>query len=360
MTRPFGSAAALLILLSLWGCSEPGLDRDTPPPAEVPMHAWPGPGEVRVVDRGGVFGENLSGVHLEAFPGDAALADPPEGVLWAVLNWPSTLFRLVRDGSDWIPDPADGWGEGRPLRYPDGSGDPDAEGVVRVVHGPWAGVYVATERDNDHRGVSRNAVLRFDPDAAAGLASGEALVATHAWDLNALLPTTGPNLGIEAITWIPASFLVAAGFRERGAEAPWTPGPEAREGGGLFAVGLEATGEIFFLVLDHLEGRAHVVDRVPTHMDGVMALHFDADTGELWAACDDNCSGRMAVLAIEAGEAGVRVVRYHDPPAALPELNHEGFTLAPLSWCRNGARPAWWTDDDESGGVAIRKGWMNC
>jgi hypothetical protein len=317
------------------------------------------------VDRGGVFGENLSGVHLEALPGDASLADPPEGVLWAVLNGPSTLFRLVRDGAYWVPDPTGGWAGGRPLRYPDGTGDPDAEGVVRVTHGPWAGVYVATERDNAERGVSRNAVLRFDVAGAEEDPPGSPLRATHSWELGTLLPETGPNLGIEAISWIPAGFLVEGGFRPATAEATWTPGPDGREGGGVFAVGLEATGEVFFLVLDHESGAARVLDRVDTGLEGVMGLHFDADTGELWAACDDNCAGRMAVLALAdrggPGEGrGFAVVRYHDPPGSLPDLNHEGFTLAPLTWCRHGVRPAWWTDDDATDGVAIRKGWMAC
>jgi hypothetical protein len=41
---------------------------------------------------------------------------------------------------------------------------------------------------------------------------GSELVATHEWNLAADLPVVGANLGLEAITWIPDTILVASSF----------------------------------------------------------------------------------------------------------------------------------------------------
>lgn len=103
---------------------------------------WPGDPAVAVADPAGVLGDNVSGLSF----------DGPD-VLWAVKSGPGTLYRLVRDGSGWRP--AGNW----PLRYRNGEGDPDAEGVVRTPDG----VLVATERDNDGDG-SLLKVLRYARD----------------------------------------------------------------------------------------------------------------------------------------------------------------------------------------------------
>jgi hypothetical protein len=80
--------------------------------------------------RRGTFGTNLSGLAYEASGG----ATP--GVLWAVDNGPSTLYRLEWDGTKWTPATTDGWNAGKALHYPDGTGDPDSEGVTLTGAGP--------------------------------------------------------------------------------------------------------------------------------------------------------------------------------------------------------------------------------
>ncbi len=128
-------------------------------PAATPKAtAWPGGSKVAIADDSGVFGTNLSGVSYES-----------PTVLWAVKNGPSTLYRLVQDGAKWRPDTANGWSEGKSMHYSDGSGDPDAEGVVFTPDG----VFAATERDNDDGDTSKPAVLRY---ATSG--SGKSLNAT--------------------------------------------------------------------------------------------------------------------------------------------------------------------------------------
>ena len=99
-------------------------------------------------------------------------------------------------------------------------------------------IYVATERDNNANTASRLSVLRYDLAAA-----GAELTATHDWNLTADLPAVGANLGLEAITWIPDSYLVAAGFGDQNLFKAYDPAEYPGHGTGLFFVGVEATGQ---------------------------------------------------------------------------------------------------------------------
>ncbi|TAJ17161.1 MAG: lamin tail domain-containing protein, partial [Dehalococcoidia bacterium] len=116
---------------------------------EVTASPWPGNAAVATADGVGVFGGNMSGLAYEP-SGTAAT-----GVLWASKNGPGTLYRLVWDGTNWVPDTANNWGAGKVLHYPNGTGDPDAEGVTFTSAGSAGGVYIATERNNAASGVSR-------------------------------------------------------------------------------------------------------------------------------------------------------------------------------------------------------------
>src|SRR5262249_7104268 len=153
-------------------------------------------------------------------------------VLWAVTNSPSRLYRLEYDGSLWLPAAVDGWNSGKTLVYPAGSGGPDSEGVAKADWNSSA-IYVATERDNNANSVSRLAILRCDSSAA-----GTTLVATHEWNVTADLPVVGPNLGLEAITWIPDSYLVGAGFYDEGKGALYDPSQYGEHAAGVFFVGV--------------------------------------------------------------------------------------------------------------------------
>ena len=163
---------------------------------------WPGDSAVFTADVQGTFSSNLSGLTYQP-------AGPLGGpVLWAVQNSPSLLHRLEWNGTNFVDATVDGWTAGKTLAYPSGPGAPDCEGVTRGDPSS-PGIYAATERDNSVSGVSRLSVLRFDTTAA-----GTTLLATHEWNLTADLPPVGANLGLEAITWVPDSQLVLAGFRD--------------------------------------------------------------------------------------------------------------------------------------------------
>ena len=323
-------------------------------PGEIPTRPWPGSGDVTVVDAGGVFNGNMSGL---AYQGSGS-ATP--GTLWAARNGPGSIFRLVWDGSIWTPDAIDNWGMGKLVNYPDGTGEPDAEGLTYVGSGASVTLYLATERNNQVSSVSRNSILRFDAGAV-----GTTLVATHEWNLTADIPATGANAGLEAITFIPDAFLVASGFRDEATGATYDPGLYPDHAGGLFFVGVEATGMIYGYALNHATGGFTRVATLSSGFAGVMGIEFDAETGLLWATCDDGCGGLAATLQID-GTAGSAtqgqfvVTDLYERPAGMANVNNEGFAMAPLVECAGGTRPVFWSDDNETGGNALRRGALGC
>ncbi len=317
-------------------------------PGDLVTVAWPGGASVATADPTGVLGGNMSGL---AYEGSGSSAP---GVLWAVKNGPGTLHRLVSSGGTWSPDTAGDWGAGKALRYPDGTGDPDAEGVTFADGGSAAGIFVATERNNSNSGVSRNAVLRFDPSA-----TGTTLSATHQWDLTADLPVVGPNLGMEAITWIPDADLVARGFKDQSTGVAYDPASYPDHGTGLFFVGLEANGTVYAYALDQAGTTFHRVATIATGFVGVMDLSYDGDLDDLWAICDDGCQGRSTILAVN-GSGAFAPTSVFDRPTAMANLNNEGFAIASATECSGGVKPVFWADDSATGGNAIRTGTLSC
>jgi hypothetical protein len=322
-------------------------------PGQITAAPWPGSPTVATADDVNVFGTNLSGLSYEG----SGSATP--GVLWAVRNGPSTLYRLVWDGTKWTPDPNDGWSAGKALHYPDGTGDPDSEGVSVTGAGPAGGVYVSTERNNSDSGVSRPEVLRFDPSTA-----GTSLNATQEWNLTSDLPAVGANLGLEGISWIPDTFLTSKGFFDEHTGAAYDPTNYPDHGSGLFFVGLEANGTIYAYALDQATGGFTRVATISSGFPAVMDLEFEPETGHLWAACDDTCNGRTATLDIDhqAGPTAGRfaVTNVYERPASMPNLNNEGFAIAPQSECVNGLKPVFWSDDTNDDGHALRSGAIDC
>lgn len=315
---------------------------------DVTFDTWPGDSAVSAVDGLRVFNGNMSGLVYEG----SGSATP--GVLWAARNGPGTLFRLIFDGSIWTPDPANNWSTGKALRYPNGMGDVDAEGVTFAGAASSAGIYIASERDNANNGVSRNSILRFDPSA-----TGAVLTATNEWNLTADLPAVGPNLGLEAITWIPDSYLTARNFFDESKNRAYNPADYANHGTGLFFVGVEANGIVYAYALDHTSNGFTRVATITTGLAGVMDLQFDRDLNDLWAVCDNTCQGRSVVLRIDA-TAKFTVARRFERPSGLPDLNNEGFAIAPAALCSNNRKPVFWADDSETDGRSLRRGTLSC
>jgi hypothetical protein len=314
---------------------------------------WPGDPDVQTVDGTSVFGGNLSGLTYEG----SGSATP--GVLWAARNGPGTLFRLVWNGTIWTPDAANDWGTGKALKYMDGTGNPDAEGVTFASGGSTAGMYVSTERNNDANAISRNSILRFDPNAA-----GTTLTATNEWNLTSDLPVVGANVGIEAVTWIPDAFLTASGFVDESKSKAYAPADYPNHGDGLFFVGVEANGIVYAYALNHANNTFTRIATITTGLAGVMGLEFDRELHNLWAVCDDGCGGRSVVLQIatidQPTPGRFAVTRLFERPTGMPNLNNEGFAIATQAECVSNRKAAFWADDGETGGHAIRRGTVSC
>ena len=321
------------------------------PPANLP---WPGDAAIAIVDGSNVFGGNLSGLIYE----DSGSATP--GILWGARNGPGSLFRLVWNGTIWTPDATNSWGAGKGLRYPDGTGEPDSEGLTFGATGPASGMYVSAERNNSNNGVSRNSILRYDPSAA-----GATLTATNEWNLTADLPVTGANLGAEGVTFVPDAFLTSHGFFDETKGNVYNPAEYANHAGGLFFVGLEANGMIYAYALNHGDNTFTRIATFTSSFAGVMDLSFDRELGEFWAICDDGCGGQHALLAIDTRPGLPTTGRFivtnvFARPAGMDNLNNEGFAITPQAECVNGRKPVFWSDDSETGGHAIRRGMLTC
>jgi hypothetical protein len=308
---------------------------------------WPGGAGLTVVDDAGLVTTNLSGLTYHG----TGSATP--GVLWAVQNDPGTLFKLVFDGANWVPAAGD-WAAGKALKYTDGGGNPDAESVT--LGGPESAgqVFVSTERNNTASSTSLNAILRFDTGAA-----GTTSVATGMWNLTTDLPANSANTGLEAITFIPDSYLVANGFVDDSTGATYDPSVYANHGSGLFFVGVEFTGNVYAYALDLGGTTFHRVATFTSGFPKVMASEFDADTGDLWTHCDNACQDQSAVLRISGGHFAV-VATYERPGDMPATANIEGLAIAPTSECTAGVRPVYWADDDDSGGFSLSRGSLNC
>lgn len=295
--------------------------------------AWPGGSAVATADGSNVFGTNLSGLSFQSAT-----------VLWAVKNGPGKAYRLVPDGAGWKPDPAGG----KTLRYANGKGDPDAEGVVVTPDG----IMVATERDNSDDDTSLLKVLRYD-----GSSSASTINATREWNLTSDLPDVEPNSGLEAISWIPDSFLTAHNFPDEHTGTTYDPTAYAGHGAGLYFVGLEDNGTVYAYALNQSANTYTRVATITTGFAELMDLEFDPTTGRLWAACDDNCQGRTTTLELNATGKFVPTATYNRP-AGMPNLNNEGFAISPT--CTTGTKPVLWSDDNNTNNHALRRGTLPC
>ncbi|MEA9986435.1 MULTISPECIES: lamin tail domain-containing protein [Subtercola] len=321
----------------------------TPPGGVSDALPWPGASSVSTASVKNFFGTNLSGLSYEL--GAAGAPD----TLWAVRNGPSTLYRLQQSGTDWVTATDNGWGAGKSLHYVDGTGDPDAEGVVHTS----AGTFVSTERDNSNNKISRPAVLRYDTTP-----SGTSLNASMEWNLVSDLPVVGANLGLEGIAFVPDSYLTAKGFVDEKTGATYSPATYANHGDGLYFVGLEGTGSIYAYALDQTDGTKFTrVATIKSGFPSIMEVQFDAEKSAVWAVCDNTCGGQYALLDIaatgtNAGHFAVTTV--YNRPTGMGDFNNEGFVTAPQALCINGVKPAFWADDDQDNGYSLRQGTIDC
>lgn len=296
---------------------------------EIPVAAWPGSQDVRVLDSAPAFLADSSGLDIQE-TADGAF-------LWAVDNGEGRIWKL-RVSADGSFSKISGWEEGKRVRFQKdaeapGAAGPDTEGIT--VDGQGA-VYVASERDNSAKGVNQNVVLKVDPEAAAG-----DLVAEQEWDLTALLPAVGANLGMEAVQWVPDSALDGELF-DVNTGAAYDSADYAGHGDGLFFVAVEDNGHVYAFALA-ASGEATLISEIAPGLAGVMALDYDSVLDVLWAVCDNGCDGKSAQISLN-GTENPGIAQFARPDG-MPNINNEGFATAPASLAIDGQRPVWWFAD---------------
>jgi hypothetical protein len=312
---------------------------------------WPGGATVSFADGTNVFGDNLSGLAYQPS------GSTTPGVLWAVRNSTPSLFRLLWDGTRWKKDTTHGWQNGKRLRYNDGLGNPDAEGVTLATGDP-NGIYVATESNTAVPDTSRPAILRFNITGDA-----TSLSAAEDWDLTGDLPGLGANAGPEAITWVPDDLLVAKGFFDETAAAPYDPADYPGHGRGLFFLGIEQDGRVIAYALNRTTETFTRVASIASGLPKVMALEYEPETTHLWAVCDNLCNGQHNTLDIAQGgpnDGRFVVTNTYDRPTGMANLNNEGFAITPRAECVGGLKPVVWAEDGVTDSHSLRAGTLNC
>lgn len=318
-------------------------------PGVVTAQPWPGGPDEVPLDDVDTFTGDLSGLDHEPSGTGAP------GTLWAVQNGDGLLYRLDPDATGGYAPTADsGWATGKVVRYPDGTGVVDAEGVTVAGDDSARGVYVSSERDNAVSGVSRPSVLRYDVSGV-----GTTLVAEQEWALAADFPGLGANAGLEGITWVPDAWLVERGFVDEATGAAYAPAAYPGHGDGLFVVGVEGTASAYAYALS-TDGTATRVATIETPFALVADVQFDADLDALWVVCDEACSGRTATFGIDDAGAFALEALYEAPTAADRGLANEGFALADAATCSDGVRRTFYADDADTDGFSLRAGTFPC
>jgi Lamin Tail Domain/Bacterial Ig-like domain len=326
------------------------------------------------------LGQNMSGLFY------VAGATPADDYMWGIENGSSglsganpgdsgELFKLVKgSGGTW--GPATGWEKGVPVRYLNGQGEPDSEGVT-AVHG---NVFVASERDNANDAVSKISVQEFNPNditARAGDADGD-LIANHEWDLGPVLGPGGTantglnpndpgdaNLGIEGVAFVPDSYLTGAGFVDQSTGQAYDPADyPSHVDGGVFFVAMEKTGKLYGFVFNS-DNTFSLVATVNTGFPTIMDVLWDPAQKALWATCDNTCQGRSSIIKLDTASGPNQgtfqpVTVNERPTGATTNLNNEGFTEQPASECANGTKSVWWSDDTDDNQHWLRTASVDC
>ncbi|MHA7984379.1 lamin tail domain-containing protein [Rathayibacter sp. CAU 1779] len=320
-------------------------------PGTVPADAttWPGSATPATIDAQCAWVTSESGQDLSGLAFDPSHAN----VLYAVKN-KSHVWRLLNEDGTWVKDTANGWADGKDIRFPNGSGAPDSEGLTV---GPDGALYITTERDNDASNVPLDSILRFDPTTSATTIS-----ATDQWVLTddlGFAPTDAAdsNLGFEGVAFVPDGYLTANGFRTDAGTLYNPADYPNKAASGLFFGAIEKTGHLRAYVLntDHTYTRVADID---SGLAGVMDDSFDADLGGIWAHCDNTCGNATTFLGI-GGDGHFQVEHTYARPAGLPNYNLEGFAVAPASTAVDGQRQVLWTDDGNRFGHSLWAGTLS-
>jgi len=283
-------------------------------------------------------------------------------VLWMVRNNPEMAHKMTLDpvSGKWRNDDSLGWGGGKALRLPrnspenpDGNRAPDSEGLTKAEWDDEA-IYVVSERMQRPQSGARQSILRYETNTEDLI-----LYPTHEWVVSGTVPKVSSNGGFESLTWVPDSFLLANGFRDKHGKL-YNPEDHPHHGTGLFFAGLEDNARIYVYALNQNDDTDF--DLIVAFDSGlrpnIMGLEFDRDTGLLWAGCDDNCGSEICILALHKG--AFRVEQRYAKPSTLEDLNNEGIAMFPEAECSGATKPFLWVRDNGGHGTSLFVDRISC
>lgn len=295
---------------------------------------WPGPDTVTVSDL--VFEEDSSGL------------DFADGKLYAIDNGTAKLWVIdvAKNGTLTF---AEGYENGKKVGFQKDADNmsaagPDAEGVTVDDSGY---VYIASERDNNEKGVNYNTILMVDPNA-----EGDYLVAMQEWDITDILPDVSANMGIEAVEWIGNADVEGILYDENTQSAFHAENYPNAISGGLFFAALESNGHVYAFVLNE-DGTAEQIADIDSGIGGAMGLDYDSYENVLWVAADngyDNISAKISFNGTSEPD-----ITYVAPAKGLDITdNNEGFAIADAEYTTDGLRAVYhFTDGVKTGALKI-------
>mgnify|MGYP001284173064 CR=1 FL=1 len=259
------------------------------------IQPWPGPDWMRAKDLSylGDFEKNLSGAHW----------DSELQTLYLVINKPATIWAYKRLSNEF-----------KLVKKIRAKGD--YEGITKV--GSLANdVFVMGEKCA--------CIIRYD------LKSGKKL---RVYKLRKFMPNDG-GAGPEGLAFIPNRFLDKSIGHGQGTF------------GGLFVVGHQEGGDLFFFDLASDSKKIRFVRQVPTRADESSGLEFEASQGRLyiWHNTGPNSIEIVEPTLVAGGR--LKLVRHIEGPKGG---NVEGIAVGSVA---SGEKYLFFTDDDNQDGVAL-------
>ncbi|TQR18251.1 lamin tail domain-containing protein [Psychrobacillus soli] len=300
------------------------------------MIAWPGNGEVVIFDQEPTFLEDSSG--LDFFKDQLYAVDNGTGKFW--------ILDVSKNGELSF---AKGFKDGKRVRFQKDADDakaagPDAEGITVDGNGF---VYIASERDNNVKGVNFNMILQVDP-----LKEDNDLIALQQWDITDSLPVVSANMGIEAVEWV-SNANVNGKLYDQNTNTVFdaTNYPNAIASG-VFFVALEDNGHVYAYVLNK-DGSSLLIADIDAKIGGAMALDYDTYENVLWVVADNGYNNRSAKISFN-GEQNPEIIHIIPASGVDVSANNEGFAIAEAIFTKDSQRPVYrFKDGEKSGSLSI-------
>jgi hypothetical protein len=295
-----------------------------------PLDPWPAEAAPAALNLTSIEGMGVNDFHEDL---SGAVWNPRTRTLWVCRNGPtnatSKLWAIVENGAGGYEIDEKMGMRGEWTNFG------DAEGVT-LVDLASDFVYLIVEGPGEEK------IKQFDVSVYGTATPG--LV----WDTSGDLPTNGGD-GAEGITFVPDSFLAAAGF----VDDLGNPTTSTMGMGGLMLVGHQNGGGVFAFDLDPTSSAYLFVGEYRTPFTETAGLEFDRSTGLLYIRHDAGLNA-FSVVDLTSVAVGGQTYRMFNTVACFsgPANDIEGIAIVSDLDCDPGSRTLFATLDD-AGAVSL-------